>query len=200
MKEEADEIEQTGEQAMLTYSSQQFGRHPPQRGGGRQAAAGRSAAATAGGQGAYGARPEGVRGTNGLLKPGIKCYRCNKFGQYQDMCPSSPSSMTAGHKSSDGHATVVQRYGEGEGDVSGFAFMGRAEPEGEKQVVRLSSSSANQWGGENSGEKEDVLNYSSRAVLSLRGRRRKSGSAAAAQQQQLKRTAVKRRECWDMRS
>ena len=66
--------------------------------------------------------------------------------------------MTAGHKSSDGHATVVQRYGEGEGDVSGFAFMGRAEPEGEKQVVvRLSSSSANQWGGENSGEKEGVL-------------------------------------------
>jgi hypothetical protein len=54
---------------------------------------------------------------------------------------------------------VVQRYGEGEGDVSGFAFMSRAEPEGEKQVVvRLSSSSANnQWGGENSGEKEGVL-------------------------------------------
>jgi hypothetical protein len=37
--------------------------------------------------------------------------------------------------------------------------MSRAEPEGEKQVVvRLSSSSANnQWGGENSGEKEGVL-------------------------------------------
>ena len=80
MKEEADEIEQTGEQAMLTYSSQRFGRHPPQRGGGRQGAAGRSAAATAGGQGAYGARPEWVRGTNGLLKPGIKCYRCNNSG------------------------------------------------------------------------------------------------------------------------
>ena len=198
MKKEADESEQMGEQAMLTYSSQRFGargRHPPQRGGGRQVAASRSAAATVGGQGAYGARPEGDRGTNGLLKPEIQCYRCNKFGHYQDMCPSFPSSTTAGHESSSGNAMVVQRYNEGEGDVSGYAVTSRAEPEGEKKQVRLSSSRARQWGGENSGEKEDVLNYSSRAVLSLRGRRRKSGSAAAAQQQQLKRTAVKRREC-----
>jgi len=60
MKKEADESEQMGEQAMLTYSSQRFGargRHPPQRGGGRQVAASRSAAATVGGQGAYGALP-----------------------------------------------------------------------------------------------------------------------------------------------
>jgi len=88
-----------------------------------------------------------------------------QFGHYQDMCPSSPSSTTAGHESSDGHAMVVQRYGEGEGDVSRFAFMSRAEREGEKQVVRLSSSSTNQWGGENSGEKERVLGD----VLTSRG-------------------------------
>ena len=61
---------------------------------------------------AQAAQPNTIAGTDGMLFPHVRCFRCNKKGHYANLCPSANVSLLQdGHTNSTHHDPPRLRFG-----------------------------------------------------------------------------------------